>query len=382
MLGRAKTYTRTDFEDRGQRPIHATFEGDGAGTTLEVGPTASHWTYTQDGLLKSVPGYVTDTLYEPDGQTRSIAYANGVTTSFTYSPQRRWLTGFETKQANGTVLLKGSYARDNAGRILSIDGPGLADDWVYTYDHLDQLLTADNAGDNALDETFVYSTTGNLISRTRLGQAFTYPAATDPRPHAPTLLGATPIGYDANGNMVSDGARTLAWDAANRLAQVTAGGLTTSFAYGPDGTRVKKSSSLSETLYPTADVEVDTALTGPAAYTRYPHMDVKVVGTAAFFLHRDHLASVRAVTDATGAIAEDTRYQPFACAPGVRRSESQIVGFPPACGRPLLTLRRAHQRRLHHPERLHRRAPRPRDRPHLPQRPLHGPHLRPLHLAG
>jgi RHS repeat-associated protein len=306
-----RTHTRTEFEDAGQKPIHATYEGDGAGTTLTVGTSATRWTYTGNGLLKTVPGTVTDTLYEADGQTRSIAYANGVTTSFTYSPQRRWLTAFETKQANGTVLLKGSYTRDTAGRILSIDGPGLADDWVYAYDHLDQLLTADNAGDNALDETFVYSTIGNLISRTRLGQVFTYPATTDPRPHAPVLLGATPIGYDANGNMVSDGARALAWDAANRLAQVTAGGLATSFAYGPDGTRVKKSSSLSETLYPTPDVEVDTAQTGPAAYTRYPHMDVKVVGTTAFFLHRDHLASVRAVTDATGAIAEDTRYAAY-----------------------------------------------------------------------
>jgi YD repeat-containing protein len=114
-----KTYTRTDFEDRGQRPIHTTYQGDGAGTTLEIGIPSSHWTYTQDGLLKTVPGYVTGTQYEADKQTRSIAYANGVTTSFTYSPQRRWLTGFETKQANGTVLLKGSYTRDNAGRILS-----------------------------------------------------------------------------------------------------------------------------------------------------------------------------------------------------------------------------------------------------------------------
>ena len=38
---------------------------------------------------------------------------------------------------------------------------------------------------------------------------------------------------------------------------------------------------------------------------------VKVVGTTAYFLHRDHLASVRAVTDASGAIAEDTRYAAY-----------------------------------------------------------------------
>jgi hypothetical protein len=36
---------------------------------------------------------------------------------------------------------------------------------------------------------------------------------------------------------------------------------------------------------------------GVTNWTRYPHMDLKVVGTNKFFLHRDHLASVRAVTD-------------------------------------------------------------------------------------
>ena len=58
------------------------------------------------------------------------------------------------------MLLKGEYTRDNAGRITVIDAPGLADDWVYTYDHLDQLLSADNAGDNALDEHLDEAETG------------------------------------------------------------------------------------------------------------------------------------------------------------------------------------------------------------------------------
>ncbi|TIQ16767.1 MAG: RHS repeat-associated core domain-containing protein, partial [Mesorhizobium sp.] len=39
---------------------------------------------------------------------------------------------------------------------------------------------------------------------------------------------------------------------------------------------------------------------------RYPHADVKVTGATKAFLHRDHLASVRLVTDAAGAIAEAT----------------------------------------------------------------------------
>ncbi|MER9852195.1 hypothetical protein NKJ55_33905, partial [Mesorhizobium sp. M0106] len=45
--------------------------------------------------------------------------------------------------------------------------------------------------------------------------------------------------------------------------------------------------------------------------TRYPHPDVKVTGATKAFLHRDHLASVRMVTDASGAIAEQTNYATY-----------------------------------------------------------------------
>ncbi|MCR4269524.1 hypothetical protein, partial [Nitratireductor sp. ZSWI3] len=68
-----------------------------------------------------------------------------------------------------------------------------------------------------------------------------------------------------------------------------------------------KKTPLKSFAYPTAEVELDTSLSGAAAYTRYPHMDIKIVGTAKQFLHRDHLASVRHVTDAAGAPVEATR---------------------------------------------------------------------------
>jgi RHS repeat-associated protein len=50
-------------------------------------------------------------------------------------------------------------------------------------------------------------------------------------------------------------------------------------------------------------------------YTRYPHADVTVASTGAThtvsFLHRDHLASVRAVTKMDGTIEEQSRYAAF-----------------------------------------------------------------------
>ncbi len=66
-------------------------------------------------------------------------------------------------------------------------------------------------------------------------------------------------------------------------------------------------------LYPSADVEIDaTTLPVPnSGYTRYPHPDIKVVGTTKSYLHRDHLASVRLVTDSMGAVAEQIGYASY-----------------------------------------------------------------------
>ena len=139
-----------------------------------------------------------------DGQTRRIVYANGAATAFTYAPQRRFLARIETTHRGGLKVLDNAYARDALGRITAIDGVRTVDDWAYGYDGFDRLVSAANAGDAGLSETFAHTLSGNLTGRTRLsGQgAFAWPAGriyappikllarrmragTRPRPHAP-----------------------------------------------------------------------------------------------------------------------------------------------------------------------------------------------------
>lgn len=281
---------------------------------VEVGTASSRWSYNSEGLLSAIPGHITGIDYEADNQTRKIAYANGVVTEFFYSPQRRWLTRITTTLPNGAKLLDNVYTRDLAGRISRIDGLTPADSWVYTYNSLDWLLSADNLGDRSLSETYTYASNGNLLTRSRLTGAFTYPSGSAARAHAPSKLGTQTLGYDGNGNMTADGTRTLSWDGANRLAKVVvAGGATLDIAYGASGARVKKSHAFGTTLYPSADAEIDAsgAVSGAAAFTRYPHMDLKIVGGQKYWLHRDHLASVRFVTDEAGALVETTGYAAY-----------------------------------------------------------------------
>jgi RHS repeat-associated protein len=216
-----------------------------------------------------------------------------------------------TTSKGATVLMDNQYTRDALGRITAIAGLTPAESWSYGYDSLDRLLSADNAGDNSLDETFVYAANDNMVSRSRVAGTYVYPAPTAPRPHTPLTVGALALSYDTNGNMVADGSRALVWDEANRLKQVTLASNTVNLFYGPDGARAKKQSAFASTLYPDASVEIDPATQGAEVYTRYPHPDLKVTGQAKQYLHRDHLASVRLVTDATGATVEATGYAAY-----------------------------------------------------------------------
>ncbi|OWV82232.1 hypothetical protein ATY77_03070 [Rhizobium sp. R634] len=328
------TYTRF-YNGAGDKVItRAVIDGVANSTTVEHGPTGKTtaigyqpanvvvgkrtlpWLYNDADLLSRIPGLIDSTSYEADGQTTSINYINGVTTSFSYSPTRRWLDRVTTAKGT-TVLMDNQYSRDRLGRIKTITGLTANDNWTYTYDDLSRLTGADNGGDNSLDETYSYDTNHNLLSRSRIG-AYTYPTtASAIRPHAATQIGAKAIGYDANGNMVSDGTRTLTWDGANRLSTVSQNGATVTLSYGPDGARVKKSWAFGTILYPDANVEIDRTTPGTDIYTLYPHPDAKIVVTSGsttqdkFFLHRDHLASVRQVTNESGYRVEQTGYAAY-----------------------------------------------------------------------
>ncbi|KQU79357.1 hypothetical protein ASD00_36545 [Ensifer sp. Root31] len=219
--------------------------------------------------------------------------------------------------ANGaTVLMDNQYTRDLTGKIKTITGLTANDNWVYDYDPRGRLVSADNGGNNALDETYAYADNNNLTFRTRIGN-YAYPAGNAARPHAAITIGTRSIGYDANGNMLSDGVRTLAWDGANRLSTVSQNNTTVTLAYGPSGSRAKKTYAFGTTLYPDANVEIDRSTPGVDIYTRYPHPDLKIVANAqtgavsTTFLHRDHLSSVRLVTDANGNLVEQTGYAAF-----------------------------------------------------------------------
>ncbi|RWF69200.1 MAG: RHS repeat protein, partial [Mesorhizobium sp.] len=106
------THTTTNVRDASGQTLATQY----LPVQLDFGTSAAPLQYTAANKLLSAPGFITSTIYEADGQTREISYANGVKTSFTYSPTRRWLTRVTTARG-ATVLLDNQYARDFIGRI-------------------------------------------------------------------------------------------------------------------------------------------------------------------------------------------------------------------------------------------------------------------------
>ncbi|KAF0227523.1 MAG: hypothetical protein FD175_2640 [Beijerinckiaceae bacterium] len=150
--------------------------------------------------------------------------------------------------------------------------------------------------------------------------------------------GANPnevLTYNANGNMLTGRGRTYTWDGENRPVVIANAnnGKTATFTYGPDGERLKKVSNvgpgntLQSVLYLGSELELaPDPLTGTPTWTGYFHADAKFTSSSAgfriFFHHRDHLKSIRLITDGAGAETKRSTYYAF----GDKGLESAVAG--------------------------------------------------------
>lgn len=297
------TYTVTSSYDVAGRLTSRTYpDGTASGT----------YVYDVAGQPYSLADAINSVSYRADGQISTVVFANGVTTSYGYSPTRGWLNSVSATHSANTVAAF-TYTRDDAGRIGAVDGSRTNEDWTYSYDTLDRLLSAANTNTPALSQSFTYDAGGNILTNSAIG-SYGYPTQgpSAVRPHAVLSAGSSTYSYDANGNqyaqtVAGSAVRTIAYDFEDRPVSVTSGGATVSYLYGPDGERLKKLAGSSTTLYLGSDIERDPS----GAWNYYLTPDVKLSGATRTWLHRDNLASVRAVTSSAGAANRVSVYKPY-----------------------------------------------------------------------
>ena len=126
--------------------------------------------------------------------------------------------------------------------------------------------------------------------------------------------------YDNNGNVTAryDSTNTslsqlYAWDAANRLIKITYADLsTTEFAYDGLGRRVQeKRNGTVIKKWVWCDLEMGEEHDASNTVTKRFYPQGQRNGTANYFYTRDHLGSVREVTDSAGAVQVRYDYDPY-----------------------------------------------------------------------
>src|SRR5690606_9426365 len=107
----------------------------------------------------------------------------------------------------------------------------------FYYDNLNRLDYSTLASPivNGVNLDLTYDVTGNITSKTGIG-SYAYNST---RPHALTDLtrpdnSVATFTYDANGNLENGGGKTIEWTSYNYPREVSEGGSTVKFLYGPN----------------------------------------------------------------------------------------------------------------------------------------------------
>ncbi len=290
--------------------------------------------YTATGYLESVRDAADGSVYwraearAADGQVERERLGNGVLTERIRDPRNGRLTALLAGVGGDTSVQSLHYGWDAVGNLDA------REDWnrnrfeALSYDPLDRLEAATRA--DAGTESFAYDAAGNLVYKTGVG-AYAYPSPQELRPHAVRSvdLDARSFTYDENGNMLADGrGKAWLWSARNQPVGITTPGPDGGWeflSYAPEGALLSRleiptaaSSHASYTLQIGDVFEQATDLVARATESRHLiHAEGALVAVRVLkpgapaenrFVHRDHLESIDAVTDAAAAIVERHDY--------------------------------------------------------------------------
>jgi RHS repeat-associated protein len=133
-----------------------------------------------------------------------------------------------------------------------------------------------------------------------------------------TGSGTKTLVYDANGNLTSDGTRTFEWDPMNQLTAVASGTQRSEFTYNGLSQRVKivekdngSVTSTKQFVWVPGDMQPVEQRDGSNAVTKRYYPQGMQIGSANYYYTRDHLGSIREVTDSSGVIQARYDYDSY-----------------------------------------------------------------------
>jgi RHS repeat-associated protein len=304
VTGPLPNETITYAYDELGRLVHRAINGvdsavtyDAAERVVGASNALGSFSYSYDG---SSPRLLAKTL--PNSQTVSWSYG-GVLQDFALQSI--------THQVGATPLSQFLYTRDNpAHRTITWSQQAAAqppDIYSFAYDVANQLLSATVTNSGALVNSFAYSydPAANRLVEQAGGSNYTATYNAFNQLSTTTAPGTT---------------RTNEWDAANRLTAVNAGNQRTEFAYDGRSRLVGirllvNGAEVSHRLFVWSGGRLaEERDTNGLTRKRFFAQGVELVtGTNAgtYYYTRDHLGSIRELTDAGGSVRARYKYDPF-----------------------------------------------------------------------
>jgi RHS repeat-associated protein len=302
-----------------------------------TGPRGENVTYSYDELgrmvARSVDGVALTLGYDPlgritsetnalgrfvfnyvgaTGRLQSSSYPNRQSARYSYfdnlGDQR--LKQILNQAADQSVLSQFDFTYLSAGEIRSLTTPQRS--YNFSYDAGGQLTGVNVSGGSTF--AYSYDAAGNRIAE-QIDAAVA--GATYNGANQLVQLDAQQLVYDANGNLLGDGTRTFEWDVRNRLTAVNSGTHRSEFLYDALDRRIriveKESGELvhdNQLIWCGASIcEQRDPVTG---VTRrfFAEGETQIAGGVEdrYYYTRDHLGSVREVTDSTGAVVASYDY--------------------------------------------------------------------------
>ena len=235
------------------------------------------YTYTVGGNLASViypDGAVADYVRDGQGRITEVGVTNGSSgrqvlltgasylpfgpsTGWQYGNGRALVRSFDTDYRPTAVVdsgndLKIGLGYDSVSNITALESGNYAA--ALNYDNLGRLTEFRDSAANVAIEHYTYDATGNRLSFANAGA--TTPYGYDATSHRLTSVGSFSRSYDAVGNSISvlSGAKSYAYNQANRLSQVKLGTATVqNYAYNARGERVQRGLDTTSSTYTTYD---------------------------------------------------------------------------------------------------------------------------------
>ena len=289
------------------------------------GATLSKFDYTLDAA-----GNVTTWTQQADNATPTVY-------SYTYDRSDELVRAVLTSPDLATTFKRFGYTYDAAGNRTSEQ----IDDSVRgaTYDALDRLVTRQPGGTlrvaGQVDESAAVAINGKPAVVTADGRfegslalgggttAFSIAAVDGSgnqqmNTYEVDAAGATTTyAYDANGNLVADGVRTFEWDAQNQLIAINQGTHRSEFSYDGEHRRVRivereNTAVVSDQQFIwLGDTIAERRTSVGSSGTTRAYTFVLDDNGASRYLTRDHLMSIRDVSDGSGALSDRYEYTPF-----------------------------------------------------------------------